>query len=500
MLIACFSVAKLLLHLVFAGKYGYMGDELYFIECGRHPSFGYVDHAPMVPWVARASTWLFGGSLTGLRFFSALAGAVTVALAMVLARRMGGSRFAQVAAGLCALIAPAYLRMGSILCLPAFETLWLTAASLLIVILIQRNDPRLWLPVAALVGIGLLTKHTMLYWALGIAVGVAATPLRRHARGLWMWAGGALVAALFLPNLVWQSRNGWPTLEFLRHINEDQLSGIPRSLFLLGQVLYMHPLALPVWGAGLFSLFTRDGERYRVLGWLYLTALAILLVNHAKPYYLVPAYPPLLAAGAAWWERRLALRGLRRAPVAVTAALVLGGVLVAPLSLPILPLGKADGYVQRLFGFALADSTDLTSEFHEQVGWREQATAVARVYRGLRPQERNVCGILAHDYSQASAINVLGADLGLPRAVSGHMTYYLWGPGDMNGAVVIAVGYPPRELERLFAEVRWAESVRNSMASQLQRDVAIYVCRGSRRPIQEMWPSLKRYSFMIASR
>jgi hypothetical protein len=85
-----FATVKLAIH-IFANwfaphvGYGLFRDELYFIDCGRHLDWGYVDQAPMVALQARAAELLFGHSLVGLRLFSAFAGAATVFLAGMLA-------------------------------------------------------------------------------------------------------------------------------------------------------------------------------------------------------------------------------------------------------------------------------------------------------------------------------------------------------------------------------------------------------------------------------
>lgn len=120
---AAFAVLKLLLHLPVLHRFGYHHDELYFLACGRHLAFGYVDHAPLVPWIARMADTLFGQSLVGLRLFPLLAGAGAVVLAGLLVRKMGGGRFAQAVTCLAMLAAPVYLRTSNMLCIPAFEPL-----------------------------------------------------------------------------------------------------------------------------------------------------------------------------------------------------------------------------------------------------------------------------------------------------------------------------------------------------------------------------------------
>lgn len=477
---------KMVLLLLLGRRYDYHVDELYFIACGRHLSFGYVDHPPLVPWLARLSGALFNYDLLGLRLWGASAGALTLALTVFIVRRWNGGLYAQLLAGLAVLIAPVYLRAASILCIPAFEPLFWTLGGYLVVRLLQGAHPSWWLAVGAVAGVGLLNKHTMLLWGLGLALGLLLTPHRRHLRSPWLWGGTALALLIFLPNLIWQYRFGWPTLEFVQHIDRGMLAAIPRHLFLLGQVLYAHPVSLPVWLAGLAFFFGASGRRYQLFGWMYCTALAIFLIQRGKPYYLAPAYPLLFAGGGVLLEQLCA----RKTRVALLATMALGGIALGVFSLPVFPLPVADQWVGRMFGFVVRPQ-DLTSEMHEQYGWRELAAQVAEEYHKLSPIEQRNCTILTQRYSQASAINFFAPDL--PAAVSGHMSYYLWGPGPLRGEVVISCGVSRSELENHFAEIVDVGRTFHPLAPQSENGLPILVCRKPRQALREMWPSFKHY-------
>jgi hypothetical protein len=487
--------AKVGLHLALGARYGYNGDELYFLACGRRLAFGYVDHAPLVPWIARASSELFGDSVRALRVFPALAAGLAIVLTVLIVREWGGRVFAQLVAGLAMLIAPAFLRMGSILCIPVFEPLYWTACAYCIVLSIKYDRPRLWLLVGALAGVGLLNKHTMLFWGAGLVGGLLATPERKHLARVWPWLGGVIALVLVLPNLIWQQRHGWPTLEFIRDIGDDQLNAVPRVVFLVGQVLYMHPISLPLIVAGLWFFFSRAGERYRLFGWMYLVVLAMMFLAHAKPYYIAPIYPVVFAAGAVMVERWLATGRRRLARPVVVVAMLLGGAALAPFALPLLPLPTTDRIIQQLLGPAIRSPADLTLEFHEQYGWPEQAATVADVHRALSDEERKQATILTHDYAEAAAIDFFGPRFGLPSAVSGHMTYWLWGPPDPDPQVVIAYGMPEPTLQRIFTDVRAVATISHPLASAWHTDLVVYVCRAPRTSLRQSWPELKRYRF-----
>lgn len=479
------------LHLGLAPRYGYNGDELYFIACGRRLALGYVDHAPLVPWIARASSELFGDSLYALRLAPALARGLALVLTVIVVRRFGGRTFAQLVAGVAVLVAPAFLRMGSVLCIPVFEPLFWTGCSYLVLRIIQTGRSKLWLAVGALAGVGLLNKHTMLFWGAGLAVGLIATPARAELRRPWPWLGGLLALVIFLPNLIWQRQNGWATLEFIRAIGDDQLDIIPRVVFLIGQVLYLHPLSMVVAALGVWFFFSQAGARHHVFGWMYLAILVMFFVLHGKPYYIAPMYPVVFAGGAVVLERILEHQRRRWARPVVLAAQLLGGAALAPFSLPLLPLETTDRLIQAILGPAIRSPADLTLEFHEQYGWLEQAATIAAVFRRLPEEDQARADVLAHNYGQAGAIEFFGPDLGLPAVASGHMTYYLWGPP--RGDVVIAYGMPEAEARRLFADVRVEATISHPLASPWQNNLPVYVCRQPRKPLAEIWTELRRY-------
>lgn len=484
---------KLILHLVLSGRYGYHGDELYFIESGKHLAFGYVDNPPLVPWIARLSGELFGYSLLSIRFFPALAGALSVLLTVLIVREWGGNRLAQFIAGLAMIIAPAYLRMASLLSIPVFEPLYWTLCAYLIVRLIKRDEPKLWLLVGLIAGVGLLNKHTMLFWGLGIAVGLLLTQQRRYLKSPWLWGGGLLAFLIFLPNLIWQYQHEWATLQFIGNINDGMLAAIPRSLFLLGQLLYMHPFSIPIWLAGLLFFFSDMGKAYRLFGWMYLAALIVLLASHGKPYYLAPAYPVLFAGGAVMLGQVFEKTNFRWLAPVIIAGLIIGGLLTAPLALPILPLETSDRIISQLLGFVIDDPAMLTGEFHEQYGWQEQTEMIEKVYRNLSPEEQTHTVILTGKYNQASAINFFDNQDDLPPAVSGHMTYYLWGPNAAGSEVIIAYGLSLTKLESLCGEIIEAGKTYHPLAPDYNNDLPIYVCRFPKKSLSEAWPEFKRY-------
>jgi len=130
---------------------------------------------------------------------------------------------------------------------------------------------------------------------------------------------------------------------------------------------------------------------------------------------------------------------------------------------------------------------ELPQLFGDMFGWPEQVRAMADVYQALPESERAQTVVLAYNYGEASAINYLGSKLGLPRAISGHNQYGLWGPGAMTGQVAVAIGFTERQLRQFYNEVRPAAIVSPQYAMPEESRLTIFVCRRPKKSLQESW-------------
>ncbi len=495
---------KLALHLsvnLFAG-YEIFRDELYYLACASHPALGYVDQPPLSIWLLAGVRAVLGDSLFALRLLPALAGAALVFVTGLLARELGGNRFAVTVTALCSLVAGFPLAASSFYSMNVFDLLLVAVACLLLARLINTGEPRLWLALGAVLGLGLLNKVGVLWVGLGIFVGLLATRERRWLRTPWPWAAGALALLLFLPYVIWNATHDWAHLEFIRSAVAGKYSGLSAWSFLSGQVLMQNPVTLPVWLAGLgWLLFAPAGRRYRLLGVVWITASVVLLANgHSKAEYLANVYPPLFAAGGVAWERTLwklepgwrpALAG------AALVALLVTGLLLAPLATPILPV---ETYVEYADALGVGPSTaeghelaELPQFYADMFGWRAKAEAVAAVYHALPEEDRARAAIFAENYGRAGAIDYWADELGLPGALGNHNSYWIWGPGDADGDVVLVLGGDREDLEERFASVELAGRADCTWCIPYERDLPIHVCRGLRTPLDELWPHMKHY-------
>jgi hypothetical protein len=498
--IVLFSIVttKLLVHLHASRNYGYFTDELYYIACSDHLDWGYVDQPPLVALITKIARLLFGDSLQAIRFFSALAGAAKVLLTAIIARELGGNRFAQILAALAVLVAPGFLAIDNLLSMNSFEALIWTACAYVLIRIIKTANQKLWIWFGLLAGIGLENKHSMLIWGAALTAGLLLTRQRQWFRTPWIWIAGLLAFLILLPNLVWNYQHHFPFLELQANIRRSGRNVDLTPLSFFGQeVLSMHPMTLPIWLAGLwFYLFSKAGSLFRVFGFAWLFAAGVILVLDPRVYYLYPAYPILFAAGGVIWESWLAQPQLKWIKFGYPILMVLSCALIAPFAIPVLPVKTYVRYSKALHFQQPAIENrklgPLPQIYADQFGWEEMVATVARVYNALSADDRTKTAIFAQNYGQAGAIDFFGPKFGLPKAISGHQNYFFWGPREFTGESVIVLDDRQDRLEDLFASVTRVANVYHPYSMPSER-FAVFYCRGLKWPLNEMWPKLKSW-------
>ena len=487
-----------LVHLFANAHYDVFRDELYFIVCGLHPAFGYVDQPPLIPLIAAASYKLFGTALTPLRLVPALASAATVALTADFARLLRGGRFAQTLAGLCVLFAPALLALGVLLSTDCLQPLTWLACAWIMARLVDSGDERWWLAFGAVVGVSFESKYLIALYMAALAVGAVATPLRRSLARPWLYAGAALALALALPNVLWQALHGWPFLEIASADLGGKSAGRSPLGLLLQQALFVGPISALVWLAGLWRLAVRPSHpELRALAIAYVVLLAIVIVANGKAYYVTPVYPALFAAGGVAWEAWLKRPTARWIVVAVVV--VVPGLFAVPTVLPILSPDALVAYMQAGGLSPKATQTEsgklsaLPQYFADMFGWREMAAAVSAVYRDLPPDERAQAVFFAPNYGEAAALDIYGPALGGPPAISGHNSYFLWGTRGASGEVVITLGRDAAGFGRLYEDIRAVGRIDSAYAMPFENGLTIWVLRRPRAPLAGNWGAFKHY-------
>jgi hypothetical protein len=479
--------AKLLLHvLTSVQRYGYFRDELYFLDMARHLDWGYVDSAPLIALYAKAALWM-GGSLAALRILPALAGTALVALSILIARELGGGRFAQGLTGLAVLVCPGVLVMDSLLTMNAFEPLFWMGCVWVVARIVRTGDSRLWIWFGVLAGLGLENKHSMLFFGFALAVSLLLTRHRREFAKPWIWFGGAIAAALFLPNLIWQIRHHFPTLEDLQNVRREGKNVVLNPFaFVREQIVAMHPILLPVWLAGLIGFLRKD--RWRALGLTFVVFFALMQIAHAKSYYLFSIYPMLFAGGGVAIERWLSGRaGWARA--VVVAILLLATVPTIPFATWVLSPERYLAY-QQAFGFTprkveVHHEGLLPQPMGDQFGWPEMARQVAEIYGSLPKDERARTGIFTGNYGEAGAINLFGPRYGLPRAYSRHQNHWYWGPPTEAYDNLIVLQWSREDVEDNCKS--WQAFPRDVRFGMAEENVPIYLCRGAKFDLRKIW-------------
>lgn len=480
------AALRLLVHVAVNDQYGFHRDELALWNDARHLAWGYVAYPPLTPLLGRLGIELLGDTSTGFRLFAALAQAIVMLVAGLIARELDGPRTAQIVAALAVACAPVSMLQGSMLMYVGIEYLWVVLAVWMLLRVANGGDPRWWLGVGLAVGLGMMTRYTMLFWAVGLAAGVVLTPLRRHLASRWLWCGVALSLVLFAPNAWWQWRHDFVYLDFIEHIHARDVRIGRTDGFLTGQLLVgANPLTAPLWLAGLAWLaLSKAAVRWRALAWTYALPLLLLLLARGRDYYMAPGYPMLLAAGAVALEsaiRRLRPAAARWSRAAVGQVLLAALVSTAVIALPVSPVGSA--------GWRLSRS--MHDNFAEQIGWPELVAQVAQVYHALPAEERARTAIFANNYGEAGAIDRYGRAHGLPQAISTINSYWSRGYGAVAPRTVIVLGDTAEGIADTPATCTPAGRVRipHGVENEESGHPDIFVCRDFRVPISELWPS-----------
>lgn len=500
------ALGAVALHLAFNHRFGYYRDELYFIDCAKHLSWGYVDQPPLAPFV----TWLtapLGYPVWGLRFFPGLLSGVTILFGCAIARELRGGAFAQLLTGLTILLAPGLLGIAYGLSTEFLSPAAWTALIYLTIRLVKTGNTRLYIPIALVVTLGMYAKYSIAACAVALAIGMLVAGHARLLRSPWLAAGIALSVVLLLPNALWQIHHGFPMLEVLHNdqLNRHALANgmadespnrwINAVYMLVLQFAYQNPLFAPVWIWGLVW-YCRE-RQYRFFAVAYFLLLAGLIMTIGRGYYIQGLYPALFAAGAVGIERALATKALGW-KTAIVAAAAIAGLPMLPLSLPVLRLPAYMAY-ERAIGLSRPAPPDGKSHlinpmFADQIGWKSMTRTVAQAYWSLPPAQRRTTALFADRYAYAGALDYYGPRYGLPAVISPNNQYYLWGIRGYSGRSVLAVGATDYWLLlRWFGSVQQIAVYRNDYRWMLEGPLPIYLCTKPRVSLAMMWPALKYY-------
>jgi len=470
------AAAAFAVEMAVSGRYGYVRDELYFIAAGRHLAWGYVDQPALTPLLARLDAMATGNTLVGLRALPALGLAALVLLTAAMARALGAGRGGQLLAALATACCAEYLgAMHELTTTPVDFVCW-AAALLAVTKLLTSADPRWWLALGGLAGIGMDAKWNIGFLVAALGLGFAVTPAARPLlRSRHLAVAAALFAVLASPDVVWQALHGWPNLAVFSQLNQQAWHN--RAVYWPVQVVYTSIALVPLWVGGI--VWACRDARLRVIG--VAAAAAVIVIQFAlggKGYYPGGVYTFCFAAGATALSG--AGRPLRRRAVTYCVAAAVSTL----IALPVLPAAALARFPVQQVNYDLG----------EEIGWPSQVALVARVYDGLPASERAVATVLAGNYGEAGAVDRYGAAVGLPPVHSGANNYWLWGPPPARDTVAVAVNVDPALLRRWFSSVRVAAVYRNGLrVSDDEEGAVVYIATGLRSSWAQAWPSFRDY-------
>jgi 4-amino-4-deoxy-L-arabinose transferase-like glycosyltransferase len=494
------AVGYFALHMVTATRYGYFRDALYYIACSHHLDFGYVDQPPLIAVLAWIARHTLGTSLRALIFWPALAGAARIVLIAAFAREMGARRFGTSLAALLAATPAVWWAIDHQFAMNALEPLFWMGCAYIVLRMIRTGNTKLWFAFGVLAGLGLENKYSIAIFALALLLGLLLTSERRLLFTPWILVGAGVAFLILLPNLIWNVQHHWPFLELMHNIRVTGKDVVlPPGAYFAQQILMMNPLTFPFWLGGLlFYFFSLDAKPYRAFGFAFLITVGCFFAMHGKDYYSAPAYGLVLAAGAVAAERLVSVRSQKMQGVLKPASfvwLLIAIVLVLPVVLPVLPL---DAFVRYQSHLAIKpaktersfEGAILPQYYADELPWENTVATVASVYHSLTPEEQQKTAIFCDNYGEAAAIDFFGPKYGLPKAISGHQSYFLWGPRNYTGEIVILVGESDADARKEFASVQIAATQDTPYAFWYENQ-PILLCRGLRWNLQTGWSRVK---------
>lgn len=500
-LILGFSLVELVLHLytnAFAG-YGYFRDELYYIACSKRLALGYVDQPPLSIFVLAVSRMIAGDSVFALRLLPAIASAVTVFFAGKITQEFGGKGMAITATCLSLILSPIFLGMYSIYSMNGFDWLFWVIAFYIAVRLIKTENTKFWIWLGMVVGLGLLNKIDLLWFGAGLVVGMIFTTQRKYFLTRWPYIAGAISVLIFSPFIIWNITHNFAHLEFMRNATSLKYSSVTRMDFVLGQFLISGPVTVPVWLSGIYFLFfNKNGKTFKLIGFIFLTTFLILFINgHSKSEYLSVTLPVLFAAGGIMVENLASLPGAKWVRIAAPICLFLGGIFTVPYALPILPV---ETYVQYSRKLGIQESSsegkhleELPQFYADMFGWENMASSVSKVYSSLSPDDQRRAKVFAQNYGEAGSIDFFNKKYPLPPVICPHNNFWYWGHGDTTRDIIIVIGGNKSDCLRVFSSVEEAGLIYSHYAIPYENNLEIFICRGLRVPIEEIWNREKHF-------
>jgi len=496
-IIVYFVVIKILIHFLHP-EYGYHRDEYYYIAISGGFSFFNLDMLPLTPLYLKLIIFFFSNSIKALHFASALCGAVSLAISVVIVRELGGKKYAQFLTGLLVLFS-GFLIFGAIFTYDSLDFLLWTAAIYIMVKIFKENNQKLWIPLGIVLGLGLLNKMTILFLGFAIFISLWFVPQRKYFREKWIWISSGIALLFSIPFIIWQNYQNWYFLEFAASYagGISYITSFPE--FVWQQLLPNNLFNFPVWITGLYLLlFSKQWKNYRFFGVMYLVLFFLFYLTGAKFYFLIPFYIILIAVGTIKIEdylKKLNTRELRTKVLHSTLPVVyvLLSIPLLPMVIPVLPIEQFVTYAKVIgvdAGIKTENKqiTELPQHIADRFGWEELAAEVTAIYHDLPENERAHTGIITKNWGQASALNFYREKYNIPAATTSHGWYYFetLRENDYKN-IYISIGFPPGALQNIFSDVQQKAIFTHPYCIPYENNKPICVCRLPRFNLKQFW-------------
>ena len=486
----------------FNKQYEYFIDEFYYIACAARPSFGYVDHPPLAPFLLTLFSFIFGTSIYAIRFLPALAASATVFLTGKLTEQIGGKNYAPVLAATAFMCNPVALAFAGFYSMNAFEPLLFIILLMLVVRMITNSNPKEWILIGLVLGLGIMNKHTFVIGYAMLILALAAGGHFRFFLSRWFWLGSLLAFFIVLPNILWQIANGFPSLEFYNNITYRKNVYTPPVPFIINQIINMSPVAALLWIAGtVYLLFNKQFKQFRFLSLFFIFVFGFMLLSGtSRTDRTLFAYPAVLAGGAIFYERFFSKFRWRIIRLILPALLILFGAFSIPLVLPYFSYQQAEYFVKATginTEIERGKKPPLPQLLADRIGWKEKADLLYKVYNTFTDDEKKQIIISTDNYGKAGALELYGKEYGIKEVFCGHNTYYLWGKEKLHGSIVLILN-DERALgnyQRRFDSVKInAERFIHPYVSSHENNLAVFTCRGPKASLDTLF-KLGRYYY-----
>jgi 4-amino-4-deoxy-L-arabinose transferase-like glycosyltransferase len=477
------------------GAYGYFRDELYYIACSEHLSWGYVDQPPLSLFILKFFRVMFGDSLVAIRSVPALAVALTMIACANIVKKMDGNLFAITIALVCLLASPIHLAMSSYFSMNSLDMLAWSIAILLVMKINDDANSKTWITLGIVLGLGLLNKISVLFLGAGITVGLIVTN-RKVFTTPWPYVAALIALVIFSPYVIWNVTHDFAHLEFIKNASGEKYASRTALDFIKDILLLLNPITIPLWVTGLIALwFYKPMKKYSIIGYLFIIPFLILLFNRtSKGEYLAPAFVIVFAAGAIFFDQKINPRWITKIYFAL---LIISFVILLPLATPILPVEKYIDYAALLnlkpSSNENKELADLPQFYADMFGWKEKARDVASVYQTLDEDDKKKCAIFSTNYGRCGAIDFFGEQYGLPKSIGNHNSYWIWGPRQYTGEVVIILGGKLSDHQDDFETCQLAATSNCAHCMPYENHVNIFICHGLKKPMGSIWAEEKHY-------